>query len=456
MRISEVLENYAIEAPFAVMARAAISRVLDSKRLDELFERTRVKQKCGDLLFSTVVDLMALVAMKATPSVNAAYMHRKSDMTVAVKSIYNKLQGIEPDVGRALVRETARDLVATIRAIKKGRPKPLIPGFTVRIVDGNHLAGTEHRIKALRNLGAATLPGQAMVIYDPDYTLAVDMVGCIDAHCHETRLMPQVVEAINPKEVLLMDRGLGTNETLAALIDKGSYFIARHGQSLVRSWIPLSRNRKILERDGDKIYEQDIQFELDGRIYKCRRITIKLAKPTRFKETEICLLTNLPKRVKAACICDGYRGRWGIEKHFCHLDAVTKSEVETLGYPQASLFSFAMGLFTLNILNTLRIAVAAANDDEIEANDISVYYTALQVSETWKGFVIGVPNEEFEPIYSRLTTLQFARRLVELGKRVKLECVRKSKRGPKRPPPEKISGGRGNHVATARVLAATG
>ena len=43
-----------------------------------------------------------------------------------------------------------------------------MPGYPIRILDGNHLAGTEHRIKELRALRAGALPGQALVVLDPD------------------------------------------------------------------------------------------------------------------------------------------------------------------------------------------------------------------------------------------------------------------------------------------------
>lgn len=63
------------------------------------FEKHAVQQKCGELLFSTVADLMALVAIKAKPWVHAAYKHRTADQVgVAIASIYYKLQGLEPSV----------------------------------------------------------------------------------------------------------------------------------------------------------------------------------------------------------------------------------------------------------------------------------------------------------------------------------------------------------------------
>ena len=42
---------------------------------------------------------------------------------------------------------------------------------TVVILDGNHLAATEHRIKELRDERAGALPGQTLVVLDPSLML---------------------------------------------------------------------------------------------------------------------------------------------------------------------------------------------------------------------------------------------------------------------------------------------
>lgn len=453
MRTNEILNRFEIGSPLSVMARAAITRILNSERLDQLFERTRVKQKCGELLFSTIVDLMALVAIKAKPTVHAAYKHREEEMTVAINSIYNKLQGIEPQVSRGLVRETAQDLITVIKSMKKGRPVPVLKGFTVRVVDGNHLAGTDHRIQPLRNLGAAALPGTAMVVFDPDYMVALDMIPCEDGHANELTLMPPIIETLNPKDVLIMDRGLGAKKILLSIESRGAYYVTRHNKGLIQEWSPAGPKRLIVKNKDETVWEQRIQFCYEDKVYYSRRITIKLTKKTRFGETEINLLTNLPQKVKAMRVCSAYRKRWGIETYFGQLDRVTNSEIQSLGYPQAALFSFAMGLFMLNILNTIRIAVAAANDDEIEPADVSTYHTALDIVSAWKGMAIAIDAEVFDLRFAKLTLPQLGKELVKIAKQVQLRCVLKSKRGPKKPPPKKKSGGRGNHVATSRILA---
>ena len=58
---------------------------------------------------------MGLVVCQIHPSVNAAYIERKEEIGVTVKSVYDKLKGIEPVVSRALVRDTAARMQAVIR-----------------------------------------------------------------------------------------------------------------------------------------------------------------------------------------------------------------------------------------------------------------------------------------------------------------------------------------------------
>ena len=64
-------------------------------RLDQLFEDTATKQRVSDSAFSTWAELLSLVVTRDKPSVNAAYREKKDEIGVAVKSVYNKLAGIE-------------------------------------------------------------------------------------------------------------------------------------------------------------------------------------------------------------------------------------------------------------------------------------------------------------------------------------------------------------------------
>ena len=60
------------------------------------------------------VDLMTLVVAKIRKSVHAAYRAQAERMQVSVRSIYNKLAGIEPQVCERLVTATSNELWALL------------------------------------------------------------------------------------------------------------------------------------------------------------------------------------------------------------------------------------------------------------------------------------------------------------------------------------------------------
>ena len=112
-----------------------------------------------------------------------------------------------------------------------------------------------------------------------------------------------------------------------------------------------------------------------------------------------------------------------------------------------------MGLVMFNLLSVIKTAIAVGHGKPELANEVSTYHLALEISETWKGFRIALTDQEFEKLEGgRRTLAQLATRLKLLGKRVNPEQISKSKRCPKKPPPKRKSGNRGNHVATARIL----
>jgi len=454
MNLDDMLNRFKKESPITVGTRLVLKRLLSDEQTNRLFEQHAIRQKCGELLFSSVADLMALVALNIKPSVHAAYKAKKQEVGVSVASVYYKLQGIEPQVGRALVRETAKDLAVLHASMKGPKPIPVMRGYEMRIIDGNHLAGTEHRIEELRSIGAAALPGLAIPILDPDRRLLIDVIPCRDGHANEATLHPQILDLVQPDEVWMGDRVFGTKTMMTQIaLDKQSHFIFRHSLGLVPNWASNERRRKIGNVDGGKLYEQPIEIEHEGRTLSMRRITIVLDKPTRKGDQEIHLLTNLPKRVSAKRIAKAYRKRWTIETAFQQLATTLQSEIKTLGYPEAALFSFCVAMTMHNILSVIKTSIGCAYGDAMLAEEVSSYYAANDISESWRGFVTAINQDEFESLYGEMTLKQISQELVRIGQQLDFSQFQKSHRGPKNPPPNRESGNRGNHISTARILA---
>ena len=82
------------------------------------------------------------------------------EIGVSKSAVYDKLNRLEPNVSKALVKSTAIDLATIIHQLGGTGPE-LLPGYRVKILDGNGLGATEHRLKVLRNNSSAALPGKS-------------------------------------------------------------------------------------------------------------------------------------------------------------------------------------------------------------------------------------------------------------------------------------------------------
>ena len=166
MLLGKHFQAFVEGSPVSVMVRGVLERGFDPDRLDAMFAETAQSGYTRELLFSTTVRLMSEVVLGVSPSIHAAYQNDSASVPVTVAAVYDKLKGIETDVSAELVRDSARQLAPIIR-LMRGKAPRLLPGYRVRILDGNHLAGTEHRIRGLRRFRAAALPGQALVVSGP-------------------------------------------------------------------------------------------------------------------------------------------------------------------------------------------------------------------------------------------------------------------------------------------------
>lgn len=154
--LDPVFDGFVDESSVSVMFRGTLENIFSSERIDAIFEQNAEKQISGELAFSTCTGFAQFGDHTDSAVSPRCLRQNVEEVGVAVKSVYNKLNGIELAVSEALVRETAVDVKAIIEAMNATFEGP-VPGYEVRIVDGNHLAGTDHRIKELRDLGDAPL-----------------------------------------------------------------------------------------------------------------------------------------------------------------------------------------------------------------------------------------------------------------------------------------------------------
>jgi IS4 transposase len=448
---TEVFDRFSQGDHIPVMAQAAIEHALSPRLVDQLFEETADKQYTRELLFSSVVGLMSLVVCRIQASVNAAYQKSAVPINVSLKAFYGKLQRVEPAVGAALVRMTADRLAPVITAMRGGTT-PLLPGYRTKILDGNHLPGSEHRIKELRTIRAGALPGHTLVVLDPELMLVIDAFPCEDGHAQERSLLGQVEATVQPKDLWIDDRNFCTTGFLFGIVRRGGFFLVRqHASTLFYTLVGKRKDRGRVETG--RVFEQTLRATNDaGEVLFLRRVTVVLDKPTRDGDDEIHLLTNLPvKHARANVVADLYRRRWTIETAFAEIEKTLNGEINALGYPKAALFSFCMALVAYNVMATVKAALRSVHGETKVAEEVSGYFLADEIQMCHRGMMKAIPKDEWVE-FQEASPGELAEVLVVWARSVPLAEYKKSPRGPKKPKPNKQSGAKIKHVATAKVL----
>ena len=446
----EVFKRFTQATPVSVMTRALLANVVSEEIVNDLFARHACKQRPSELLFSVVIDLLMVAVCRVRPSVHAAYQAR-GNVGTAIKSVYNKLNGVETQVSRHLVRETAARFSAVVDELDV-EFAPLVPGYRARILDGNHLAATEHRLKELRRLASGPLPGQALVVLDGDRRLVLDVYPCEDGHTQERTILAEVLNDIEAGEVWIADRAYCTSAFLWEVSSQACFLVRQHATNV--RWETAGRRRLLGKTDTGKVYEQVVTLhDGHGSTLSVRRVTVVLDEPTESGDRELHLLTNLPSEVSSLVIADAYRGRWRIEGAFCELDAVFENEISTLAYPSAALLAFCLSLLAYNLLRVIRACLAAEHGVAKIEQEVSSYYLGDEIGGAWDGLMIALPPEFWTKEFGKLTTAELVVRLRELASQVSLKRFRKHPRGPKKPQPKRRSAKGAPHVSTAKLLA---
>lgn len=453
MILSDVFERFARDCPLPVMAQGVLENALSPWVVDQLFEDVAERQYTRKLLFSSIVDLMGLVVCRIRPAIAAAYQARAEVIEASLKAVYDKIDRTEPGLSAALVRMVAARLAPVIEQMKGTRPE-LLPGYHVKILDGNHLAGTEHRLKELRTMRAGALPGQALVVLDPRLMLAIDVILCEDGHAQERSLSDQILGVVRPHDLWIADRNFCTTGLLFGIANRTASFVVRQHASTLH-WEFVGGRRACGRVDTGRVFEQTVRATGEaGEVLILRRITVLLDRPTRDGEMEIHLLTNVPARdARAKAVADLYRERWLIETAFAELEATLDGEIDTLGYPKAALLAFCVALVSYNVLSTVKAALRAAHGAEAVVEGISGYYLADEVRMSYRGMMRAIPKDEWVE-FQEMSPKELAEVLVGWARTVPLSEYRTSHRGPKKPKPAKVSGAKIKHVATAKILKA--
>jgi hypothetical protein len=447
--------QHAPVVPLGVLVRGTLEWLLDEAALETLFQTHAPAHYTRALTLAALVNLVIQIAAGARASVFAAYQADQAvsspTITTSYQAVYGKLGRLPAPASEAVVRFSADKLGPLLQQLPPAMA-PVLKDYRLHVLDGNVLAGTEHRLHALRRWLNTCLPGKSLVVYEPERGLVTDLVLCEDAYTQERVLLTQLLPRVQKGDLWLADRNFCTTKFVWGMRTRhGSFLVRQH-----RSNLPCRRVSKLQQRgqtETGSVWEQQVRVTHPetGDALVLRRIELRLFQKTRDGERMIAVLTNLPDTITALTIAEIYRKRWTIETHFQFLTESLHCEVPALGQPRAALFAFAMALVASNALSVVRAALRAAHGSAAET-EVSGYYLADEIEHDYRTLMKYLPAAQWQG-WQGLPPKAMARLLTTIAQYVNLKALRRSRRGPKKPPAKKpVYNKKHTHYATARLL----
>jgi hypothetical protein len=440
-------------SPLTVLVRGVLEWACPDAFFEELFDRQcRPRQWNRQLTISAIAWLMLTVVAGVRRSVFAAFQADQATeaptITASVAALYAKYGRIDPHYTTAIVRESARRMHDLMTAAGV-RPPFGWEGYRVTILDGTDLGGTEHRLKPLRRIKAAGLPGRYVAAYDLATGLVIDAAASEDAYTSERALVRTILAPAGADQLFVADRHFCTTDILFQIMDRRAAFVIRQHPSL--RWSPRRAARAIGRVATGAVWEHAIEVEdtTSGERRPMRRIILELDTPTDEGDTEILLLSNL-EGIGAARLCELYRDRWRIERHFALVKTVLHGEIEGLGRPRAALFAMGLALVAANALAVVSQALRVTHG-EAEFEKLSGYYLADEVAGNYRAVEVLVAEAEWRAL-GATPAEAFWTWCRGVASRVRTRGLHKHPRGPKVPQRPRASGKDRHHYSTYRLL----
>jgi len=180
-----------------------------------------------------------------------------------------------------------------------GKRAPWLPGYRVKIIDGNCLEARERRLKALRAVQAGALPGKSLVIYEPAHGLVREVFPCEDGHAQERSMLGLVLETVHADDLWMQDRNCCPCAFLCEIDRRDACFITRQHAGL--PFEVVSGLRSVGRIATGHVAEQRVQvWDAQGGAHLFRRLRVKLDQATRDGDKVLYILTNFPLRKASA------------------------------------------------------------------------------------------------------------------------------------------------------------
>src|SRR3954452_9859150 len=250
-------------SPLTVLVRGVLEWACPHSFLEELFDREcRPKQWNRKLTISAIAWLMLTVVSGVRRSVFAAFQADPASdsptILATASALYAKYGRIDPRYTTAVIRESGQRMSQLLRAAGVTEPFGW-EGYRLVVLDGTDMAGTEHRLKPLRRIKAAGLPGRFVAAYEPATGQVIDAEASEDAYTSERVLVRPILARATPGDMFVADRHFCTTEILFTIMDRGAWFVIRQHENL--RWQPGKEARAIGRVATGEVWEQPLAVE---------------------------------------------------------------------------------------------------------------------------------------------------------------------------------------------------
>lgn len=444
--MASVFDRFIVAAPFAAMTRV-LAHDFIGKHLNDIFEENRQSQDEHVASFEAIAVAVADVALRFCENLNQAYRKHADELKVTAQSFYANTRGVEPKVSEFIVVHSASRAVAMQEELGM-QPWEVIPGYRCYSVDGNVLLKSGIRLGVTRQSKGAPFSGKVIARFDLQRQLFDQAYVLLDGHAHESESHKRIVSNLQAKDVLIADRNFCIVGFMESIATADAFFVIRHHERLPGD---LQGKLKFIgSTEAGKVYEQEMKCTAAEVSMVVRRITVALEKPTRDKETEIHILTNMPSEISALTIAAAYRHRWEEETAFNVLQMTLACEQPSIGHPMAPTFLFCMSIMAYNLRQTVFAALYAEHSEE-EVNNISHLHVSKNISDYTPGMLVSITPDEWHAIIPS-TTKGVGSLLKRIAKNIDLKKFKKAVRGSKLKEPFLSRNVVSKHVSTARLL----
>jgi len=382
--------------PLANTVLTVWSYLLKPEFLDDLYARHRGRGYEDILTFPTFVALIrdALVLHKGSALQSFQHAEEEGMLPTCQEAVYGKLRRISIELSLAFMEETTERIRALLPPKIPAEPIPAsLAGMTVVMLDGKQIKRVAKRLKPVRGRPGKIIGGKILVAYVPAQGLGVAMAADPDGEANDIRLMPEAIPRararISGVRLWVADRQFADLNQPQLLTEQGDHFLLRRSLKLSFSADPEHPAREAVDAQGRRVIEQ---WGWIGAVNEKRRRYVRQIHLIRPGEEDIYLVTDLmdEQTYPADDLLMVYLKRWEIERVFQKITEVFHLERLLGSTPEATIFQAAFCLVLYNLLQLMRIYVAAGQKD-LSMESVSMEQLFLDVQRELTALVVFFP-----------------------------------------------------------------